>query len=582
MKKQILRKFVSYYKPHWKLFFLDMFCALTVAIIDLLFPMVTNRILKDLLPQGEYRTIALVILSLVGLYILRAIFDFIINYWGHILGVRMEYDMRNDLFGHLQKQSFDFYDKNRTGKIMSRVITDLNEVTELAHHGPEDLFLSIITLLGSFILVLTIHVKLAILMYLFVPIMIIFSMAQRTRMKRGFREVKQNIAEVNATLESSLSGIRVAKSFANEKYEMKKFKKGNKRFKGSKNQAYKNMAIFQMGIMSLSQVLNLTLIIAGSYFIYKGEIKTEDLIVFMLYANLFMQPIRRLSNFAQQFESGMSGFERFQEIMAEEPSIQEREDAIELSDVKGDITFNDVTFAYNGEDKVLHNINLSIDHGQTLALVGPSGGGKTTLCHLIPRFYEIQSGRLTIDGHDIRDLSIKSLRQNIGLVSQDVYLFATTIRDNIMYGRTKASEEEMIEAAKNAEIHDFIMSLPEGYDTEVGERGIRLSGGQKQRIAIARVFLKNPPILLLDEATSALDNETEIRIQKALERLSTGRTTLVIAHRLSTIKDADNIVVISPKGIEEQGSHQELLDKAKIYAKLYEAQFKGFIPDKVG
>lgn len=579
--KHLLKRFVTYYKPHWKLFALDMFCALCIALIDLAFPIITRYTLDELLPNKEVRLFFIVILAMVVIYGVRALFEFIVNYWGHILGVRMEYDMRNDLFTHLQKQSFDFYDKNRTGKIMSRVINDLFEITELAHHGPEDLFLSVFMLIGSFIILLTVQWKLAIIVYIFVPIMIFFAMRQRVRMREGFKNVKKKVAKVNAQLESSLSGIRVSKSFANEEYEMDKFKEGNMEFRGSKNIAYKNMAIFMMGINVLSNALNLTVLVVGFLFLLKGEMSVPDMLAFMLYINIFMQPIRRLSNFAQQFESGMTGFERFCEIMDQDPTIQDKEDAVTLDEVNGHIAFRSVSFAYNESESVLEDINLDIEAGKTLALVGPSGGGKTTLCHLIPRFYEIGAGSITVDGKDIRDLTIESLRKNIGLVSQDVFLFAGTIRDNIMYGRIDATVAEMMEAAKNAEIHDFITGLPDGYDTEVGERGIRLSGGQKQRIAIARVFLKNPPILILDEATSALDNETEIKIQRALEKLSHGRTTLVIAHRLSTIKDADEIVVISPNGIEEQGNHETLLEREGIYAKLYKAQFKGFIPDEV-
>lgn len=580
--QQLLKRFMAYYKPHKKLFFIDMFCAFCIALMDLIFPVVSRFALNDLLPEGRTRMFFIVILAMVGIYVIRAIFEFVVNYWGHILGVRMEYDMRNDLFSHLQKQSFDFYDKNRTGKIMSRVVNDLFEITELAHHGPEDIFLSILMLIGSFIILLSIQWQLTLVVYLFVPIMVFFAIKQRVRMRKSFQKVKKKIATVNANLESSLSGIRVAKAFANEWHEMDKFRDGNAEFKGAKNNAYKNMAIFMMGINVLSNALNITALVVGFLLILKEQMNVPDLLAFMLYINIFMQPIRRLSNFVQQFESGMSGFERFCGILDQEPSIVDKKSAETLKDVKGNINFNNVSFAYDREnDHVLKDINLHVPAGKTLALVGPSGGGKTTLCHLIPRFYDINDGAITVDGKDIRDLTSRSLRQHIGLVSQDVYLFPGTIKGNILYGRLDATEDEIMEAAKNAEIHDFIVGLPDGYDTEVGERGIRLSGGQKQRIAIARVFLKNPSILILDEATSALDNETEQKIQKALDKLSKGRTTLVIAHRLSTIQNADSIVVISPKGIEEQGSHEELLDIKGIYAKLYNAQIKGFIPDQV-
>lgn len=581
-EKSMMRRFIKYYKPHKKLFFLDLFCAFCIALLDLIFPIVTNKTIKDILPNGNIRLFAVVIISMVVLFLIRALFEFVVNYWGHMLGVRMEYDMRNDLFTHLQKQGFDFYDKNRTGKIMSRVVNDLIEISELAHHGPEDLFLSVLMLVGSFVILLTVQWKLAIIVYLFVPIMIFFAIKQRMRMRESFREVKKKIASVNATLESSISGIRVAKAFTNEDYEKEKFAEGNAKFRVSKNAAYKNMSIFMVGINLLSNALNITTLVVGFFLISSGDMDVADLLAFMLYINIFMQPIRRLSNFVQQFESGMTGFKRFCEIIDEEPSILDKPGAKVLHNIVGEIEFNNVSFAYDKEkEHVLKDIDLKVESGKTLALVGPSGGGKTTLCHLIPRFYDITGGSIRLDQYDIRDVTMNSLRQHIGLVSQDVYLFPGTIGSNILYGNTNASNEEVIQAAKNAEIHDFIMSLPMGYDTEVGERGIRLSGGQKQRIAIARVFLKNPSILILDEATSALDNETEQKIQRALNQLSKGRTTLVIAHRLSTIQNADSIVVITPNGIEEQGTHEELLDVKGIYANLYNAQIKGFIPDQV-
>ncbi|GMQ58460.1 ABC transporter ATP-binding protein [Vallitalea sediminicola] len=489
--------------------------------------------------------------------------------------------MRRDLFKHLQSLSFRFYDKTRTGHIMSRMVNDLNEITELAHHGPEDLFLSLIMLIGAFFAMLFMEWRLALAVYIFIPFLVWFAIKQRTRMSRGFKNVKKKIANVNAQLESSISGIRVSKSFANEEHEMEKFTFGNEEFRASKDVAYKNMAIFSVGMGFITKILNLVVIGFGGFLILKKTMTIMDLLAFIMYVNAFLQPIRRLSNFVQQFESGMTGFERFTELMEIEPLIKDRSGAIDLANVKGNIDFQNVIFSYNDHEKVLNNINLNIKAGKTLALVGPSGGGKTTLCHLIPRFYEVDEGKITIDGKNIKDIKVKSLRSNIGLVSQDVFLFAGTIKDNIMYGDISASEESLIEAAKNAEIHEFIMGLPDGYDTNVGERGIRLSGGQKQRISIARVFLKNPPILILDEATSALDNETEIKIQRALEKLSKGRTSLVIAHRLSTIKNADEIVVINEEGIKEKGTHEQLLSGKGIYEKLYEAQFKGYIPDQI-
>ncbi|MFP4698363.1 MAG: ABC transporter ATP-binding protein [Eubacteriales bacterium] len=577
----MLHRFMGYYKPHKKLFALDLFCAFVIAMIDLSFPMMSRYALQSLLPNKVYKPFFIFILVLIGLYVIRGIFEYIVNYWGHILGVRIEYDMRKDLFSHLQKLPFKFYDKNRTGHIMSRVVNDLFEITELAHHGPEDIFLSLVMIIGSFFALMFIHWKLALVVYCVVPILIWFVIIQRKKMSKAFKEVKKKTAKINASLESSISGIRVAKAFANENYEIGKFKKGNDAFKLSKNVAYKNMGIFMSGMNFMTNSLNVIVLGVGGYFIMIGDMGYPELIAFTLYINSFLQPIRRLTNFVQQFESGMTGFERFIDIMDIEPSILDKKDAIELDYVKGDIGFDGVTFSYDNNEKVLHNFTLTINKGQTLALVGPSGGGKSTICQLIPRFYDVSEGVVKVDGINIQDIKLNSLRSNIGMVQQDVFLFAGTIRDNIQYGRVDATEDEIIEAANKAEIHEFIMSLPKGYDTQVGERGIRLSGGQKQRISIARVFLKNPPILILDEATSALDNETEIKIQRALEKLSKGRTTLVIAHRLSTIKHADEIVVVTEEGIKEKGSHEVLLEQDGIYSKLYKAQFKGYIPDNI-
>jgi len=578
--KNLIKRFIGYYKPHKNLFLLDIFCALIIAIIDLLYPYVSRYVLQNLLPNKEYKAFGIIIIVIIIIFIIKAILEFIINYWGHILGVRMEFDMRSELFAHLQKLSFGFYDKNRTGKIMTRVTNDLFEITELAHHGPEDLFLSLIMLVGTFIILLTIEWKLAVITYIFVPLLVIFALKQRKRMRNSFKTVKKNIANVNAGLESSISGIRVAKAFANEDYELEKFQQGNREFRRTKNIAYKNMAIFMSGIGILSNVLNVTVLSVGGLFIIKNQMDVIDLLAFMLYINTFLQPVKRLTNFTQQFESGMTGFERFIEILDEQPEIKQSQGAEILKNVKGNMKFENVSFSYKeDESKVLNNISINIEAGRTVALVGPSGGGKTTICHLIPRFYDVDKGTISIDGHDIRNINLISLRKKIGIVQQDIFLFAGSIRENILYGNIEATETELVEAAQNANIHDYIVSLPEGYDTVVGERGIRLSGGQKQRISIARVFLKNPPILLLDEATSALDNGTELKIQKALARLSKGRTTLVIAHRLSTIKDADEILVIDEEGIKEKGNHDKLISKDGIYAKLYRSQFKGYIID---
>ncbi len=577
-----IKKFGRFYKPHKKLFIIDMTCAFFVAFIDLSYPMLAKYALNDLLPRNELRGYFIFVSILLGLYLLRVGFQFVNDYWGHILGIRIEYDLRKELFIHLQRLSFRFYDKTRVGHIMSRMINDLNEMTEMAHHVPEDVFLSAIMLIGSFFAMLFLNWQLALGVYAIVPIMVFFAVIRRKKMSKGFKKVKEKISGVNAQLESSISGIRVSKAFANEEHEISKFNESNTRFKNSKNDAYMQMAIFMGGMSFFINLLNIVVLGLGGLLISKGKMNFPDLIAFTLYTNAFLVPIRRLTNSVQQFESGMTGFTRFNEIMEIKPLITDAEDAVELNGCKGKISFKNVTFAYNENHNIIAGIDLNIEAGKVIALVGPSGGGKTTLCHLIPRFYEVDAGEILLDDVNIRNIKITSLRKNIGLVSQDVFLFAGTIRDNIMYGNINATEEEMIEAAKNAEIHDFIMSLENDYDTDVGERGIKLSGGQKQRISIARVFLKNPAVLILDEATSALDNETEFKIQKALEKLSKGRTSLVIAHRLTTIKHADEIIVINKDGIKETGSHEELLEKNGIYSSLYRAQYRGFIPDEIG
>ena len=575
-----LKKFVSYYRPHWKLFLLDLISAFIISALDLVFPMATRIYINTLIPNKNIRLIIIFTVSLLILYVIRAGFQYIVDYWGHVLGVRIEYDMRKDLFEHIQTLSFKFFDNVKTGHIMSRIVNDLNNISELAHHGPEDLFISLVMLVGSVIILFTIDWHLTIIIVLFVPIIIWFAMSKRVEMHRAFKNVRKKIASINADIENSISGIRVAKSFTNEEYEIERFDRGNLELKGSKVVAYRSLAKFFTGIYFLMGILNVIVLGSGAYFILKGFLNAGDLVAYLLYVNFFFMPIRRLSNFTQQFEQGMAGFERFLEILKIEPEVKEREDAIELKNVRGDIEFRNVTFSYDNNKYVLSNINLKIPAGKNVAIVGPSGAGKTTLCHLIPRFYDIQSGEILIDGRDIRDYTIRSLRRNIGLVQQDVFLFTGTIKDNIMYGKLDATFPEIVEAAKKAHAHEFIMSFPDGYDTYIGERGVKLSGGQKQRISIARVFLKDPPILILDEATSSLDTQTELLIQEAIKELTKGRTTLIIAHRLSTIKNADEIVVITEKGIEERGTHEELLLLNGIYANLYRAQFKGFILDK--
>jgi len=577
----MLKKFISYYKPYWKLFALDMSCAFLIAAIDLVFPLITRQFINDIIPNGKLRIFYIFIIALLILAVVRAVLNYIIDYWGHIVGTRMERDMRRNLFEHLQTLSFDYFDNIKTGHLMSRIVNDLREISELAHHGPEDLFISLVMLIGSFIILTTIEWRLTLIIYSFLPLLIWYATLKRKKMTAAFRSVRKRIANVNAQVENSISGIRVAKSFTNEEYEIEKFNESNREFNSSREFAYKAMAEFFAGIFFLSNILNIITLSVGGFFVYRGYINTGDLVAYLLYINFFLQPIRKLTNFTQQFQNGMTGFERFVEIMKVKPSIVDKEDAVTLKEIKGKIEFKNVAFKYSEEKFVLSNINLIIMPGETMALVGPSGGGKTTLCQLIPRFYEVNSGEILIDGINIKDIKIKSLRENIGLVQQDIFLFTGTIKENILYGKPNSEDAEVVEAARNANIHDFITSLPEGYDSYIGEKGIKLSGGQKQRISLARAFLKNPAILILDEATSALDSEAEIIIQQALEKLTIGRTVLVIAHRLSTIKNANEIVVLTDQGIKEKGNHDELIDKDGLYAKLYNAQFRGFIPDKI-
>ncbi len=576
----MLRKFITYYRPHWKLFLLDMICAFMISALDLVFPMATSKIIDDVIPNKEIRSLVIITVVLVLLYIVRYICNYVVDSWGHIVGTRMEYDMRKEVFSHVQSLSFSYFDNTKTGHIMSRIVNDLRDITELAHHGPEDLFISLVMLVGSFIILVNVEWRLTLIIFAFVPIMIWFAITKRKKLEEVFMEQRKKIATVNAQLENSISGVRVSKSFTNEDFEVDKFNVGNDQFRQTRESSFRVMAEFTSGVNFFSNILNLVALSAGGYFAFNNLISFGELVSYLLYVNFFLQPIRRLAMFIQQYQEGMTGFRRFQEIMNIEPDIVDNENAIDLENVKGNIELKDVTFSYQDNDKtVLAGLNYTIKAGETLALVGPSGGGKTTLCHLIPRFYELDEGDILIDGIGIKDIKLKSLRKNIGLVQQDVFLFTGTIKENILYGNLEATDEEVIEAAKNANIHDFIMTLPDGYNTYVGEKGVKLSGGQKQRISIARVFLKNPPILILDEATSALDNETEIAIQESLERLSEGRTTLVIAHRLSTIRNADEIVVLTGKGIEEKGKHEELLARNGIYSKLYKAQFRGYIPD---
>ena len=567
----MLKKFISFYKPYKWLFIMDLVCALLVAAVDLIYPLLSNYALKTLIPEDKMAAFLWLMGILTAAYLLRGFLQFVIAYWGHLLGVYMETDMRRTLFGHLQKLSFRFYDKHRTGALMSRVVSDLFEVVELAHHGPEDLFISCVTLIGSIIVMFTLQWKLALVITLLVPLLVVFTIWRRKRMGASSRAVKEKVAVINSNIESSISGVRTAKAFTNEDYEMEKFVDGCMQHRQARRGFYKQMGVFHAGTEVITNLINLAVIAVGGILIFGNGLDYVDLLTFTMYVSSFLGPVRKLAFFAEQYTTGMAGFIRFQELMAVEPDITDAPDAQPLRCEGGHIEVQDVTFSYNEEVQVLEHVNLTIPAGKTLALVGPSGGGKTTLCHLIPRFYETAAGRITIDGQDIKEVTLRSLRESVGIVQQDVMIFAGTVMDNIRYGRLDATDEEVMEAAKKAEIHDAIMEMPDGYNTYVGERGIMLSGGQKQRVSIARIFLKNPPILLLDEATSALDTVTEAHIQAALEKLSQGRTTLVIAHRLSTIRNADLIAYIDSEGIREIGTHADLLEKGGYYAKLHAA-----------
>ena len=575
-KPGMIARFASYYKKHLPLFGLDMLCALVISAVDIIYPFITKDSLNTMAPGSPaIRPFLILIAICIGMFIVRTVCSFIVTYYGHMLGVYIETDMRREVFSHLQELGFSFYDKSRTGKLMARCTTDLFDVVELAHHGPEDVFISVITFVGSFIMMALINWRLSLVLIASVPVMMAFVMFLRKRLHLTSRRVKDSIAVINADIESAISGARVAKAFTNEEHEVEKFDRGNGRYIVAKGENYKAMGQFFSGMEFFTTILKVFVLAGAGLLIYfdRGNMTLGVYAMFLLYISSFVSPIRKLAMFMEQYTAGMAGFKRFTEIMDTEPEIVDSPGAVELENVKGDIVFNNVTFAYSEDGrKVLENISLTVPHGKTVALVGPSGGGKTTLCHLIPRFYEVESGSITVDGHDIRDVTMRSLRGNIGIVQQDVFLFAASIKDNIRYGRLDATDEEIEQAARLAEIHDDIMKMPEGYDTVVGERGITLSGGQKQRVSIARIFLKNPPILILDEATSALDSATEAKITSALERLSVGRTTLVIAHRLSTVRHADEIIVIDRSGILERGTHEELIKKNGAYKLLHDAQ----------
>lgn len=562
----MFKKFIRFYKPYKKLFILDLLAASLAAAIDLVYPMMTREIVDNATNHGELRVIGVFAVTLIILFLIKAGCGYFMQYQGHVVGVRMQGDMRRKVFNHLQKLPNTYFDNTKTGDIMSRIINDLQDISELAHHGPEDLFISIVMLIGSFIVLSSINLTLTLIIFAFIPIIVIFTMYQRKRMNKAFLKTRVETGKVNVGLENSISGIRVSKAFVTHDYEEEKFEEGNKSFMNAREGAYKIMAQYFSGANFSLDILNYVVLIAGGIYTFNGSITVGDFTAYLLYIKVFMDPIKKLINFMEQFQSGMTGFQRYVEILAEDRE-KEKKDAIELKDVKGKITFKDTYFSYE-DNQILNGLSIEIEAGKTLALVGPSGGGKTTFCNLIPRFYDIDKGDILIDDKSIYDVTLSSLRENIGIVQQEVFLFTGTIKDNIRYGNMEASDEEVYEAARKANMHDFIMSLEDGYDTYIGERGVKLSGGQKQRISIARVFLKNPPILILDEATSALDNTTEYYIKKSLDELAKGRTTIVVAHRLSTIRNADEIIVLTDKGIEERGTHEELMNIEGIYKKL--------------
>ena len=571
--KANLKKMAGYYKPYIGIFLLDMFFAFLASIISLVIPLVVRYITTGVIAMQSdiaVNRILLIGFCLIVLVLVQFGANFFISDIGHVMGAKMEYDMRAEIFSHYQKLSFSFYDDQKVGQLMSRITSDLFDISELLHHGPENLAISFIKIIGAFIILLNISGYLTLAAFILVPVMFLYAFFLNRRMKRAFRENRVQIAEINTQIEDNLSGIRVVKSFANEQIEREKFKKGNEGFLKAKKNSYFYMGFFHSGMTAFTMLINVVVIMSGGILIAKKMVNVADFVTFLLYINIFTDPIRTLIDFTEQFQNGYSGFERFVEILDIKPDIEDKKDAVTLKDVRGDIVFDDVSFKYNDTaHRVLRHINLEVKAGSYVALVGSSGGGKTTLCSLIPRFYDVTGGSISIDGKDIRDVTLKSLRGNIGIVQQDVYLFAGTVFENIRYGKPDATKEEVIEAAKLANAHDFIMELPNGYDTDIGQRGIKLSGGQKQRLSIARVFLKNPPILIFDEATSALDNESENIVKESLERLAHNRTTFVIAHRLSTIKNAERILVLTEKGIEETGTHEELMDKNGIYAQLY-------------
>ncbi|MCB6201752.1 ABC transporter ATP-binding protein [Extibacter muris] len=571
--KEKLKKLIAYYKPYKLLFYSDLFFAVLGAGVTLVIPLIVRYITNQVVyyePPEARQAILMLGAVMIALVLLEFGCNYYIAYFGHMMGARMEADMRSDIFGHYQKLTFAFYDNQKVGHLLSRITSDLFDISELLHHGPEDVLISVIKIAGSFIILVNVNARLTMAAFAFVPAMLLFAVYYNKKMKRAFSRNRAKIADINSQIEDSLSGIRVVKSFANEKEEMKKFNRGNNNFVEAKKTSYLYMGMYHSGLNALTTLVTVGVLVAGGSYLTSGSVNVSDLITFLLYINNFTEPVKKLVNSAEQFQNGYTGFERFLEILSIAPDIADKADAVHVDKLKGEITFQDVSFHYeDNEEKVLNHINLKVEAGDYIALVGPSGVGKTTLCSLIPRFYDVSSGRILADGTDIRDICLNDLRNNIGIVQQDVYLFAGTIMDNIRYGRPESTDEDVVRAAKNANAHAFIMSFPEGYDTDIGQRGVKLSGGQKQRLSIARVFLKNPPILIFDEATSALDNESEKVVQQSLEGLAKDRTTFVIAHRLTTIQNAQKILVLTEEGIAEQGTHEELLAKQGIYEALY-------------
>ena len=570
----MIKRFYSYYLPYKRLFAIDFGCAVIAAILELAFPLAVQWFIDSLLPGEDWPTIVTVAVGLLILYAISTGLQFVVHYWGHKLGINIETDMRQQLFQHIQKQSFRFFDNSKTGHLMSRITNDLMDIGELAHHGPEDFFIAIMTFFGAFFIMLTINVKLALIAVCLLPFLIIIMVLGNLKMNKAWNQMYSEIAEVNGRVEDSISGARVVQSFTNEKYEIERFQTNNQRFRFAKLRGYKVMSISLSGIYLMTRLMTVVVLIVGAWLVYNQQLSYGAMVSFLLYVNILFKPVEKISALMELYPKGMAGFKRFTELLDQNPDIEDRKGAVEVKSLKGNILFQNVSFNYEKEKSTLENISLEIKAGETVAFVGPSGAGKTTICSLIPRFYDVTAGAITIDGNDIRDITKKSLRSQIGIVQQDVFLFTGTLKENIAYGNLNCTDEEIYEAAKRAHLESFIESLPNGYDTQIGERGLKLSGGQKQRIAIARMFLKNPPILILDEATSALDTETEMFIQQSLNVLAENRTTLIIAHRLATIRDADRIIVVTEEGIAEQGTYHQLLEKNGVFAKLHNAQYK--------